>query len=193
MTESRFKKVRTNDHDETKDEYIYDYNDIQLSDDSDSSDDDENTKKNCLQKCGNLPLCVYCRRWYCKQCCFWCKRKKAFDSLLDDTKTENRNKTTTEKAEEALVYEECLDATSSKLVENSGWVNATMFSLALKTTIYIDFANSSDEQDICKNAWIYFTVIFLLSITSLFIPKLCCKKTESLRQELKLKKEEKLY
>ena len=194
MSQDGFTKVNNYEIKDEEDDDSFD-SDFDYSDESDEElvnahHHKSNTpkKKHCLRRICDLPLCIYCQRW---RCCFWCRPKKAFKSLEADN-TENRNKTTTEKAEEALVYEECLDATTTKLVEQNGWVNATMFSLALSTTIYIDFPDDSDEAKICKNAWIYFVVIFCLSITSLFIPK-CCEKTDSLRQELKIKKEEKLY
>ena len=139
-----FKQVMNIDKFETKEEDPSD--DFDFSDESDDELTNKPKKKTCLQRICQLPLCLYFHRW---RCCFWCKPKKAFKSLEADN-TENRNKTATEKAEEALIYEECLDATTIKLVEQNGWVNATMFAFALRTTIYIDFPEVSDEAEICK-------------------------------------------
>ena len=64
-------------------------------------------------------------------------------------------------------------------------------SAALGATIYVEFPGASNAVNACKNAWLYFAIIFSVCVLSLFIPK-CCNKTDALRRELKIKKEEKL-
>ena len=91
---------------------------------------------------------------------------------------------------EALIYEECLDVTTTKLVENSSWVNASILGMAIQSTIWIEFDEKSDGAISCINAWIYFTVIFLLCIISLLLPK-CWENTDSLRRDLETKMERK--
>merc|ERR1712232_999789 len=78
-------------------------------------------------------------------CCLCCRGKHIYDKWMSNTSS-NQNKTTTEKAKEALIYEECLDAATSKLVENSCWANATLIIAALKETVWIEF-NSSDYNE----------------------------------------------
>eukprot|EP01084_Bolivina_argentea_P301819 520809_1 len=179
---SRFTKLHSTDDEDINDD-DHSKNDIEIEDANDTPSTNGEKKQNIAK----LPVIAYFERW---KCCICCKRQNIYNSLMDDNNSANKNKTTTDKAKEALIYEECLDATTDKLVDNSSWVNANMISLAFTTTIFIQFPGSvKDPKNICKNAWIYFFVIFILSITSLFIPK-CCVKTDTLRQELKLKKQE---
>ncbi len=127
-------------------------------------------------------------RWRHVRCCALFRSRKIAKSLLSDA---NRNcaQSTKRKAEEALVIEQCLDASVSTLVERSSWVNATILALTLKTTFWIDFPSKSSEVTRCQNAWIYLLIIFLLCIMALVFPLCCCEPTEALRAELERKQE----
>merc|ERR1712176_904280 len=106
-----------------------------------------------------------------------------------------RNAGAKQQAEAALIYEECLSATTTKLVENSSWANASLLAHAISLTIWIAFDDSpkhySNEQILCINAWIFFVVIFALSILAMFIPKWIssCQNTDGLRNELEHQKQ----
>eukprot|EP00484_Ammonia_sp_Unknown_P027536 CAMPEP_0197033802 /NCGR_PEP_ID=MMETSP1384-20130603/12108_1 /TAXON_ID=29189 /ORGANISM="Ammonia sp." /LENGTH=676 /DNA_ID=CAMNT_0042463659 /DNA_START=45 /DNA_END=2075 /DNA_ORIENTATION=+ len=171
------------------------HEDIELSSGESESDtisdiDDESDAPQSQQKrsrCSNLPIIQWCQRW---KCCVFCKRHRIYDSLLTDTDSNNA-KSSTQKAEEALIYEECINATTDKIVENCSWVNATIFSLALRTTVYVNFGDISAERNICRNAWIYFATIFLAAVVCTFAPK-CCVRTDSLKKQLQSEHEAQL-
>merc|ERR1712228_1104951 len=95
------------------------------------------------------------------------------------------------------IYEECLDATTTKLVENSSWANASLLTLALGQTLWIELnknesmdSEKENAKEKCINSWFLFAFIFIFSVSSMFIPKLFCKKTDKLKEKLKDKSNE---
>ena len=128
-------------------------------------------------------------RYY--KCCVLCRTKNIADSLLSDSPQTDSHSTlsTKQKAKEALVVEQCLDASVSILVERSSWVNASALALTLKTSFWIDFPSKSKEVARCQNAWIYVLIIFILCIMVLILPLYLCEPIDSLRKELERKQE----